>query len=79
MALGENTQARIEAVYPNSYHLLPELEEACSALKTQREGRGHVEFTAQGIDACGKLIVKWIDAGLRFFCRKDEESESRKR
>ena len=73
MALGENTEKMLAVRFPHSYHLFDDMEKACSAVKTQNDGYGHVEFDAQGIDTYGQLIVKAIYAGLGFFRRKKHE------
>lgn len=70
--MGKDTQEFLAVRYPNSYHLFPEFEEACSAAKAQvvRGNKARVCFDAEGIDLSGNLIVKCFELALKVFCKK---------
>lgn len=65
--MGEDTQKLLALRFPNSYHLFPELEDACSIAKTQNRGKAQVEFETHGLDVYGRLIVKCFKVGLCIF------------
>lgn len=56
--------------FPNACHLIPDLEEACIAVKAGGKGWGRMVFDAQGLDKDSQLLVKHIDLQLRLFREK---------
>jgi hypothetical protein len=73
-------QREIEAYlaehYPHAHHLFADLNTVFGIIKTQNRGKGHVSLDAQGIDIEGKVIVKCIETGLKFFRQKDEQQRN---
>lgn len=69
--MGSDTEKRLALKFPNSYHLFPMIEDACSQVKTQNKGHGRASFDMMGIDGLGKLKVKFIELGCRIFNRHD--------
>lgn len=63
-------QAVLAEKYPNSWSLFPDLESACTAIKTHGECWGEIHIAAQGPDAQGNLLVKFFDIQLRRFRKK---------
>ena len=75
MALGDDTKKMLAVRFPNSHHLLPEFEGVCADIKQNNRGKSHVEFTAQGLDIHGRIIVKFFDVLKRRFCHKDDDGQ----
>jgi hypothetical protein len=69
--MGSDTEKLLALKFPNSHHLIPMIEDACSQIKTQNKGYGRASFDALGIDTWGKLRVKFVELGCRIFNRQD--------
>lgn len=68
-------EAYLAQHYPHAHHLFADLDKVFGIIKTQNRGKGHVSLDAQGIDLEGKVIVKCIETGLKFFVHKDNEQQ----
>ena len=63
-------QAVLATKYPNSYHLFPSIEEACTTIKEQGDCYGDIHIPAQGPDGQGNILVKFLDIQMRRFRQK---------
>lgn len=65
----------LERKYPYSGHLFDQLEAACKEVTEQSGGHGRIILDAQGLNICGKILVKFIDIHRRFFMKDPGKSK----
>lgn len=72
MQIGPNTQEMLALKFPNSCHIIPLVEEACTEVKIDGRGWGRLCIDSQGLNKYGQLLIKFIDIQRRKFFGKED-------
>lgn len=72
MEQDQDTGELLAIKFPYSHHLIPQFEQACEEVATKGRGWGRLMIDSQGLNQCGKLLVKFFDVQRRMFFSKEK-------